>query len=336
MTMAMLRLRRTQTSCALMLALTLALGPTLASAQGTAAGTYPNRPVTIIVPFAAGGGTDIVARMLGNELGKRWKTGVVVENKPGASGQIGNALAARAKPDGYTLLLSTTALIQEPGLYKKLPYTAVKDLTPVAQVATSTNFLVVPASSPANTLKEFITYARGHQGRLSYGSNGNGGSSHLHGSLFNSVNKLEMVHVPFAGSAPLLTALLGQQVDAAFVDISPLRAQLNSGKLKVLAGTGPKRSALLPNVPTMSEEGIAGFEPVGWFGMFVPSGVPAPIRKTISDAVVDALKTPEIVKRFEELGLSPAQVAPDAFAERMREDTPKWEQMIKAGNVTVE
>lgn len=334
MTTATLRARRRQISCALLMA--LALGTNLVDAQDAGGGGFPNRPITIIVPFAAGGGTDIVARMLGNELGRRWKTSVVVESKPGASGQIGNAMAARAKPDGYTILIATTTLIQEPGLYKKLPYNAAKDLTPVAQVATSNYYLVVPASSPANSLKEFVAYAKSHPGRLSYGSNGNGGSSHLIGSLFNSTSKLDMVHVPFSGSAPLLTALLGQQVDVAFVDISPLRAQLGGGKLKVLAGTGPRRSPILPNVPTMSEEGQQGFEPVGWFGMFVPSGVPAAVRKTIADGVVDVLKTPEVARRFEELGLALPQVAPDAFADRMREDTVRWEQMIKAGNVTVE
>ncbi|WP_317925003.1 MULTISPECIES: tripartite tricarboxylate transporter substrate binding protein [unclassified Cupriavidus] len=336
MTMGMLRLRRRQTLGALMLATTLALGPTFATAQGTAAGNYPNRPVTIIVPFAAGGGTDIVARMLGNELSKRWKTSVVVENKPGASGQIGNAMVARAKPDGYTLLVSTTAIIQEPSLYKHVPYAVFKDFTPLAQIATSTSYLVVPASTPVQNVDEFVAYAKSRKGHISYGSNGNGGSAHLQGSLFNVSNQLDMVHVPYAGSAPLITALLGKQVDAAVVDISSLRAHLQSDKLKILAGTGQKRNPLLPQVPTLKEKGFSGFEPIGWYAILGPAGLPEPLKQTISDALQDALKQPAVIKRIEELGLTPAPLPADAFVQQMKADSPQWERMIKAGNVTIE
>ncbi len=336
MTMGKLRLRCTQSLCFLMLAMTLTLGQTLATAQGTGAGTYPNRPVTIIVPFAAGGGTDIVARMLGNELSKRWKTSVVVENKPGASGQIGNAMVARAKPDGYTLLVSTTAIIQEPGLYKQLPYAVFKDFTPLAQIATSTSYLVVPASTPVQNVDEFVAYAKSRKGHISYGSNGNGGSAHLQGSLFNASNQLDMVHVPYAGSAPLITALLGKQVDAAIVDIPSLRAFLQSDKLKILAGTGQKRNPLLPQVPTLKEKGFSGFEPIGWYAIFGPAGLPEPIKQTISEALQDAMKQPPVFKRIEELGLTPAPLPADAFAQQMKADTPQWERMIKAGNVTIE
>lgn len=325
--------RRLWRSCSLGLA--LALGSTATFAQA-ATSALSARQVTIVVPFAPGGGTDIVARVLAIDLAKRLNTAVVVDNKPGAGGQIGNAFVARSKPDGHTLLLGITTLIQAPSLYKNLPYDAFKDFTPLAQLATSTNYLVVPAASPANTLAEFLALARSRPGQLNYGSNGNAGSSHLHGALLNASSKLGMAHIPYPGSGPLLTALLGQQVDAAFVDIAPLRPHLVSGKLKVLAGTGNKRTATLPDVPTMAEAGLPGFEPVGWFALFGPAGLPEPIRKLLSDAAVDALHQPDMAKRLQELGLSPAQLTPDAFAKSMRDDLPKWEKMIQTGNVSVE
>lgn len=194
----------------------------------------------------------------------------------------------------------------------------------------------MPASSPSNTLAEFLALARSRQGQLNYGSNGNAGSSHLHGALLNASSKLGMAHIPYPGSGPLLTALLGQQVDVTFVDIAPLRAHLAAGKLKVLAGTGNKRTATLPDVPTMAEAGLPGFEPVGWFALFGPAGLPEPIRKLLSDAAVDALQQPDMAKRLQELGLSPAQLTPDAFAKSMRDDPPKWDKMIQTGNVSVE
>lgn len=325
--------RRHWLACSLGLA--LALGHSAPFAQ-TAATALSARPVTLVVPFAPGGGTDIVARVLAIDLAKRLNTSVVVENKPGAGGQIGNAFVARAKPDGHTLLLGITTLIQAPSLYKSLPYDAFKDFTPLAQLATSTNYLVVPASSPANTLAEFLALAKSRQGQLNYGSNGNAGTSHLHGALLNASGKLGMSHIPYPGSGPLLTALLGQQVDAAFVDIAPLRAHLASGKLKALAGTGTQRTATLPHVPTMAEAGMPGFEPVGWFSLFGPAGLPEPLRKLLSDATVEALRQPDMARRLQELGLSPAQLTPEAFAKSMREDLPKWDRMIQTGNVSVE
>jgi tripartite-type tricarboxylate transporter receptor subunit TctC len=314
----------------------LVAGITPRLAQASTEATFPSRPVTLIVPFAPGGGTDIVARLLATELSKKWKAGVVVENKAGAGGQIGASMVARSAPDGHTLLMGITTLIQAPSLYKSLPYDVFKDFAPLAQLATSVNFLVVPASSPITSYKEFLAFAKSRQGKISYGSNGNAGTSHLHGSLLNASQSLDMVHVPYNGSGPLLTALLGQQVDVAFVDIAPLRPHVVAGKLRVLAVTGPKRSAFFPDTPTFEELGVAGFEPVGWFSLFAPAGVPEPIRATISSAVMQAMRAPEIVKRVEELGLTPSQLTQQAFAESMRVDSVKWQKMIKAGNVSVD
>ncbi|MGC3987957.1 MAG: tripartite tricarboxylate transporter substrate binding protein [Pseudorhodoferax sp.] len=297
---------------------------------------YPSRPVTIVVPFAPGGGSDIVARMLAIDLSKRWGTAVVVENKPGAGGQIGNAFVARAAPDGHTLLLGITTLIQAPSLYRNLPYDAFRDFTPLAQLATSSNFLVLPASSPTGTLKEFVASVRARPGKVSYGSNGNAGTSHLHGALLNASQKLDMVHVPYNGSGPLLTALLGQQVDCAFVDIAPLRPHVLAGKLKVIAVTGPRRSAAFPQTPTLEELGVPGFEPVGWFSLFGPANLPEAVASKVSTTALQAMRTPEVEKRLEELGLTPSQLSTQAFAEAMKTDFPKWQKMIREGDVHVE
>lgn len=316
-------------------AATLATGLAPTHVWAATESAYPSRPVTLVVPFGAGGGTDIVARLLATELSKQWKAGVVVENKAGAGGQIGATAVARAVPDGHTLLMGITTLIQERSLYKSLPYDAFKDFSPLAQLATSVNFLVVPASSPIKSFKEFVAFAQSRQGKLNYGSNGNAGTSHLHSSLLNTLLKLDMVHVPYSGSGPLLTAMLGQQVDCAFIDIAPLRPHVQSGKLRVLAVTGPKRSEFFPDTPTFEELGLPGFEPVGWFSIFAPSGVPEPLRATISSAVIQAMRAPEIVKRVEELGLTPSQLTRQAFAESMQVDVEKWKKMIQAGNVSV-
>jgi tripartite-type tricarboxylate transporter receptor subunit TctC len=310
------------------------LVPSLSRASTDA--SFPSRPVTILVPFAPGGGTDIVARLLANELSKKWKLGVIVENKAGAGGQIGASTVARSAADGHTLLLGITTLIQAPSLYKSLPYDVFKDFAPLAQLATTVNFLTVPAASPIHSYKDFLAFAKSRQGKISFGSNGNAGSSHLQGSLFNAAHKLDMVHVPYNGSGPLLTALLGQQIDCAFVDIAPLRPHVVSGKLRVLAVTGPKRSAFFPDTPTFDELGIHGFEPVGWFSLFAPAGVPEPIRSAISTSVMQAMRAPEIVKRVEELGLTPSQMTQQAFAESMQVDLLKWQKMIQAGNVRVD
>ena len=308
--------------------------PGLVQANNDAA--YPSRTITILVPFAPGGGSDIVARLLAVELSKRLKVGVVVDNKPGAGGQLGTSMVARANPDGYTLLLGITTLIQAPSLYKSLPYDVFKNFVPLAQLATSVNFLVVPASLPINSYKEFLDYTKARQGKINFGSNGNAGTSHLHASLLNSVLKLDMVHVPYNGSGPLLTAMLGQQIDCAFVDIAPLRPHVLSGKLRILAVTGPKRSATFPDVPTLEELGVPGFDPVGWFSLFAPAGVPESIRTLISNSTIEVMRSPEIVKRVEELGLTPSQMSQSAFADSMRTDLAKWQKMIQAGNVRVD
>ena len=308
--------------------------PGLAQANNDAA--FPSKPITIVVPFAPGGGSDIVSRLLATELSKRLKVGVVVDNKPGAGGQLGTSLVARANPDGYTLLLGITTLIQAPSLYKSLPYDVFKNFVPLAQLATSVNFLVVPASMPINNYKEFLEFTKARQGKVNFGSNGNAGTSHLHASLLNSALKLDMVHVPYSGSGPLLTALLGQQIDCAFVDIAPLRPHVLSGKLRVLAVTGPKRSSSFPDTPTLEELGVSGFDPVGWFSLFAPAGVPESIRNMISTATIESMRSPEIVKRVEELGLTSSQMSQSAFAESMRTDLSKWQKMIQVGNVRVD
>lgn len=297
---------------------------------------YPSRAVTIVVPFAAGGGTDIVARMLASELSKRWGWVVVVDNKPGAGAQVGNSFVAKSAPDGYTLLLSTTTLIQAPSLYKNLPYDAFRDFTPLAQLATAANCLVLPGTSPVNSFQEFVASVRARPGKANYGSSGNAGSSHLLGALLNASMKLDMVHVPYNGAGPLLTALLGQQVDCAFVDVAPLRAHVLAGKLKVIAVTGTKRSTAFAQVPTFEELGVPGFDPLGWFSLFGPARLPTAVVNRISTAVLQVIRSPEAAKRLEELGFTPSQLSSQDFGESMHKDFATWQKMIREGNVSVE
>lgn len=322
--------------CAVMTAaatVATALIPTLSQAAGEA--NYPNKPISIIVPFSPGGGTDIVARLLSAELGKKLNANMIVENKPGAGGRIGNDFAAKSAPDGYTLLLGITTLIQQPSLYKSIPYDAFKDFSPLAQLATSVNFLAVPSDSPIHSYSDFLKYVKERKGKINYGSSGNAGTSHLHSSLLNTLESLDMVHVPYKGSAPLLTALLGHEVDYAFVDVASVRPHVLSGKLRVVAVTGPNRSKTFPDVPTFKELGVAGFEPVGWFSLFAPAGVPESIQNLISTTTLEIMRAPETIERLDKLGLTPSQLSRKEFADSMKPDMIKWEKMIKAGDVRV-
>jgi tripartite-type tricarboxylate transporter receptor subunit TctC len=220
--------------------------------QALAQPSYPSKPIRLVVPYPAGGGTDTVGRMIGQRLAEAWGQPVVVDNKPGASGMLGNDTVAKAAPDGYTVLLAITALIQSPSLYKRMPYDVNKDFTPVSLIAKSSDLFVVPNRVPASTLREFVALAKA--GKLSYGSYGNGTSSHLHGELLRQQTGVELTHIPYKGAAPLLNDLLGGQVDSAFVDVTSAYPYLTSGKFKILGITGTQRYKAIPNVPTFAEQ----------------------------------------------------------------------------------
>ena len=294
---------------------------------------YPNKGVRLIVPYPAGGGTDIIARMLATRMNETWGQPMVVENRAGASGIIGNDLVAKAAPDGYTILVGITTLIQMPHLQGNLPYDVFKDFAPITQVAYSADLFCVPASNPANSLKEFVEFARKQPGKLTVGSYGNGTSSHIHAAMFNAQAKLDLAHIPFKGGAQAMTDLIGGQLTSAFLDLTSARAQLQSGKFKVLGITGERRFKLLPQVPTFTELGYKDFEPAGWFAVLAPARTPADIVAKLSAEITRILRLPEVVARIDDIGLILGGNKPEEFAAAMRRDYQVWGKVIREFNI---
>ena len=303
-----------------------------AAAQGSA--TYPSQPLKLVVPYPAGGATDRLARLMGTELQKAWGQTVVVENKPGASGTIGNDMVAKAAPDGYTVLVAITAIVQAPALMPKLPYDVLKDLQPLAQIASSNSVFAVPPNTPANNLKDFIALVKAHPGQYNYGSYGVGTSAHIQGSLLNLQAGLDMAHIPYKGAAPLVQDLLGGQLKSAMVDMATAQPHLKS--FKILAVTGPQRNKLLPDVPTFAELGYHSYEPLGWFAMFMPAGVPAPIAAKVATEANRVLRTPEIIAAIEAMGLAPGGMKTEDFARIVRSDAAVYAKIIKDTGIKLE
>jgi tripartite-type tricarboxylate transporter receptor subunit TctC len=301
-------------------------------AQGAA--SYPSQPLRIVVPYPAGGATDTLARLIATKLQESWKQTVVVENKPGASGTIGNDMVAKSPRDGQTVLLGITAIVQVPALMPNLPYDALKDLQPLVQVATTNSVLFVPPSSPAASVKEFVALVKANPGKYNYGSYGTGTSSHIQGSLLNLQAGTDLAHVPYKGAAPLLQDLRGGQLTSAFIDMATARPHLEF--LKPLAVTGAQRNKALPNVPTFAELGFHSFEPIGWFGLFMPSGVPAPITAKFSTEVSRILHLPDVVARIEALGMTPGELTGDSFARVVKSDAAVYARIIKDTNIRLE
>jgi len=296
--------------------------------------SYPSKPIRMVVPYPAGGGTDTVGRMIGQRLSEAWGQPVVVDNKPGASGMLGNDTVAKAPADGYTVLLAITALIQSPSLYKRTPYDVAKDFTPVSLIAKSSDLFVVPNRVQANTLREFIALAKA--GKLSYGSYGNGTSSHLHGELFKQQAGIDLAHIPYKGAAPLVNDLLGGQVDSAFVDVTSAYPYLNSGKFKILGITGTQRYKALPNVATFAEQGLQGFEPSGWFALFLPANAPRDVTARLAAEATRIVKLPEITQRLAGMGLQPVGSSPQELASVVANDTPKWARIVRDAHIQLD
>ena len=297
---------------------------------GAAAQAYPTKPITIVVPFAAGGTTDILARVIGQALGKELGQSVIVDNRAGAGGNIGAALAAKAPADGYTLLMGTvgTHAINQ-SLYKKLPFDPVKDFAPLTRVAMVPNLLVANPTKPYKNVKELIAYAQANPRKVNFGSSGSGSSIHLSGELFNSLAKVDMVHVPYRGSSPAVTDLLGGQIDIMFDNMPSAIQHVRSGKLRPLAVTTAKRSAELPEVPTVAEAGVPGYEATSWFGMFAPAATPAPIVARLNGALVKVLGDAEVKKKLSEQGAEAHAEKPEQFAEFIRSESAKWSKVVK-------
>jgi len=304
-----------------------------ASSQQASAQSYPERRITFVVPYPAGGATDVVARLLANKLSEAWKQTVVVENKSGGGGVVGNDYVAKAQPDGYTVLVGITQIIQVPSLVSKLPYDVFKDLAPVTQVALSTIVLTVPQAQPIKSVKELIDLAKANPGKLPYGTFGNATTSHLYGELLKKNAGIDMTHVPYRGSAPLLNDLLNNTVTTAFVDLTTSGAQIKAGKIRALAVGGEKRRTQLPDVPTLSELGYPGFEIEGWIGVFVPAATPKDIVAKLSSELARIIASPEGVAGLEALSLIPVGGSAEAFEAALRRDYERWAGVVKATGV---
>lgn len=298
--------------------------------------TYPERRITFVVPYPPGGATDVTARLLATKLAEAWKQTVVVENKSGGGGIVGNDFVAKAEPDGYTVLIAITQIIQAPNLGARLPYDVFKELTPVTQVAISTIVFTVPDQQPEKSFKEFITAAKANPGKLSYGSFGNATTSHLYGELLKKNAGIDMTHVPYRGSAPLTNDLIGGQVNAAFVDLTTASPQLNAGKIRPLAVGGEKRNSLVPNIPTLAELGYPGFEAEGWIGVFVPAGTPKDIVKKLDDELSRIIKSPEGTEKIKTVSMVPVGDGAEAFAAVLRKDYERWGNVARTAGVKAE
>jgi tripartite-type tricarboxylate transporter receptor subunit TctC len=304
-----------------------------ASSQPASADSYPSRRITFVVPYAAGGATDVSARLLANKLSEAWKQNVVVENKSGGGGVVGNDYVAKAPPDGYTVLVAITQIIQAPSLVAKLPYDVFKDLAPVTQIGLSTIVLTVPDAQPIKSVKDLVDLAKANPGKLPYGSFGNATTSHLYGELLKKNADIDMTHVPYRGSSPLLNDMLGNTVNAAFVDLTTASAQINAGKIRALAVGGEKRRTQLPNVPTLGELGYPGFEIEGWIGVFVPAGTPKDIVTKLSAELARIIASPEGVAGLEALSLIPVGGSAETFEKVLRRDYERWADVVKATGV---
>jgi len=310
---------------------------TLLPAAAQSPSVYPSHPVKLVIPFPPGGPLDIVGRAIAQKLTEAWSESVVVDNRPGAGGNIGADLVAKAPPDGYTILmgaLSTHAV--NPSLYATMPYDAVKDFAPITLVAITPNVLVVNAALPVNSAKEFIAYAKANSGKLAFGSGSNGSAGHLAGELFKVDLGLDVIHVPYKGGAPATQALLAGDTQFMFDNLANAMPQVKAGKLKALAVTTAQRSKLAPELPTMAEAGLAGFDISTWFGLFAPAATPSAVIAKWNAEVTKILNTPEMRERLFAQGAEPAPTTPAEFAAFIGREIPKYARIVKASGAKVD
>jgi len=295
---------------------------------------YPAKPVRIIVPYAAGGVADALPRIVGEKLAAKWKQPVVVDNKPGASGNIGMEEGARAEPDGYTLLLAAAGnMTVNPTLFRNLRFDTYKDLAPVTLLAASPNVLVVHPSVPVKTFKQLVEHAKQNPGKLNFASPGDGSGAHLAGELLNIEAGIQTMHIPYKGIAPAVNDLLGGNVQMMFAGISTVLPHIKAGKLTALAIASPRRSPQLPDVPTVAEDGLPGFDVTSWYGIVVRAGTPAPIIQKLQRDIAEALQGEEVHAKLAGLGLEPVGNTPDAFDAMIKAESRKWTEIVRKANI---
>ncbi|MFI5447875.1 Bug family tripartite tricarboxylate transporter substrate binding protein [Polaromonas sp. UC242_47] len=323
----------TRASATLLACLTLLSAATTTHAQDDG---YPNKPVRIVVPFAAGGSTDVVARLLADKLTAEFKQPFVIDNRGGAGGNIGADAVAKAPADGYTLLMGTTGVLSINGyLYKNMSYDALRDFAPVSYTSLITNILVVPTEVPVRSVAELVALAKGKPGSLSFASSGAGSSTHLSGELFKAMAGIDILHVPYRGSAQALTDVVAGQVTMLFDNAPSSIGFIQQGKLRALAVTSSKRLSNLPEVPTVDEAGIKGYESLSWSGIVAPTATPKPVIAKLNQAIDRILKSDEIKRRLAALGVDPVGGPPEAFARHIRTESDKWGKLVKSANITV-
>ncbi|HEX3059236.1 MAG TPA: tripartite tricarboxylate transporter substrate binding protein [Usitatibacter sp.] len=297
---------------------------------------YPNRTVRIIVPFAPGGSTDVVARILADKLGTGLKQSFVVENRAGAGGNIGADAVAKASPDGYTLLMGTTGVLAiNKYLYKEMSFDPERDLVPVSYTSLITNILVVNPQVPAKTVGELVALARAKPGSLTFASSGAGSSTHLSAELFKSMAGVDILHVPYKGSSQAITDLMGGQVTMLFDNAPSSIPFVEQGKLRALAVTSTKRLPNLPDVPTLDEAGVKGYESLSWSGIMAPAGTPKRVIDKLNAAIEKILRDPDVKQRFASLGVEPVGGPPEAFSRHIRAESEKWARVVKTANITL-
>ena len=311
----------------------LFVAATSASVQGQA---YPTRPVRLVVGFTPGGGVDINARLLASKLSELLGQSVIVDNRPGAGTNIANELVAKSAPDGYTLLVASPAVAINMALYKNLPYDTLRDFVAVSIFSESPNILVVNASSSAKSVNDLIALARTKPGVLNYSSAGTGTTQHLAGELLKLRTGTNIVHVPYKGTAPSLTALIAGDVDLTFANVPAIIQHVKSGRLRPLASTGVRRSELMPDVPTMQEAGLTGLEVTVWYGVLAPAATPRDTVNILSEAIVKAARSPDIRQRLLDQGAEPVGSTPSEFDKILHEEVAKWAEVIRTSGIQVE
>ncbi|MBX9904746.1 MAG: tripartite tricarboxylate transporter substrate binding protein [Burkholderiales bacterium] len=297
---------------------------------------YPVKPVRMIIPFSAGGAADVPGRIVMQQLSAVLKQQVIVENRSGAGSTIGADIAAKSAPDGYTIFMISNTHFVSAALHKKLPYDSLNDFTPVTQITSAPNVLVVHPSLPVKSVKDLIALAKARPGQIDYASSGNGSTQHLTGALFASMAGIRLTHIPYRGSGPVTADLLGGQVMVAFPGIAGMLAHIKSGKLRPLGVTGAKRSPELPNVPTIAEAGVKGYEMVAWFGVAGPKGLPREIQMKLHADLLRVLKAPEMGGSLQAVGQEPAwQDTPEKFFDFMKVEATKWAKVVKASGAEI-
>jgi tripartite-type tricarboxylate transporter receptor subunit TctC len=318
-------------------ALILALALPLAAAAQSASSSFPSKPIRLVCPFTPAGAVDIASRATALELSKILGQPVAVENKPGAGGNLGAAEVAHSAPDGYTLLMTTSGIQAiNPALYARMAYEPNKDLIPVAPLVALNNVLVVHPSVPAKTVKEVIALAKREPGKLTYASSGSGTSIHMSGAMFTQLTGTDILHIPYKGSAPAVTDLISGQVNMMFDNIPSSLPHIKSGRLRAIATTGAKRDPALPDVPTIAESGVAGYESGVWFGLAAPAGTPKDVVAKLNAAAVQGARSPDFEKRMKDLGYNIIAGSADDMGAMIRTELARWTPIVKASGAKAE